>query len=437
MSSIYDWSTTPGNNTNSDGDIDWTEGQNSKLVNDSARAMMGRNAEFVGDIGGALTTGGTGNGITVTANSAFTTLVDGLILAFTAGADNTGSTTLNVNALGTKQIRKMTSAGDVALSGGEIQQNGIYIVQYSSAAVAAAGGWLLVNPTVVTGSTGDNRIVRFNGTSGSLQQSNVVLTDGSVFHLSLNTGSMELAGGNGSGTGANLQLFGGASATLPNEVFLDASHHEFRTESGGDGGSDFMTVRGFITARDNLGRAVFAANNNTIFLRPNGDSSTSGQMSITTGGNVAIAGNCNITGSLSKGSGTFLIEHPLDSEKSLSHGFVEAPRYDLIYRGRVPLVDGRGVVDIDAASNMSPGTFEALTTNAAVTSLQNQTGFSRCRPGAVVGGSFEIICEDPCADEIAWVVIAERNDAFVKQRDDNCDSEGRFIPERPRKDAEE
>lgn len=143
-------------------------------------------------------------------------------------------------------------------------------------------------------------------------------------------------------------------------------------------------------------------------------------------------GNLAVPGVLSKGSGTFLIDHPLDpSNKDLAHGFVEAPRYELIYRGRAKLIDGRATVDIDACSHMTTGTFAALTINAEVTSLQNQDGFSRLRPTAVSGGSFEIICEDETStDEVAWVVIAERNDAFVRVMDDNCDDEGRFIPER-------
>lgn len=143
-------------------------------------------------------------------------------------------------------------------------------------------------------------------------------------------------------------------------------------------------------------------------------------------------GDVFIGGALSKASGTFLIDHPLDPEnRDLAHGFVEAPRYDLIYRGTVALVDGRATVDIDVASNMNPGTFEALTTNAVVTSLQNQSGFARLRPGVITGGSFEVICEDDTStDTVSWVVIAERNDAFVKHMDDNCDADGRFIPER-------
>ncbi|MHA7835574.1 MAG: hypothetical protein ACX94A_13965, partial [Algiphilus sp.] len=61
-------------------------------------------------------------------------------------------------------------------------------------------------------------------------------------------------------------------------------------------------------------------------------------------------------------SKNFLIDHPLDpANKDLLHASIEAPRYDLIYRGVVTLMDGRAMVDIDAASGMTSGTFEALT----------------------------------------------------------------------------
>ncbi|MFK3663930.1 hypothetical protein ACI2JN_01550 [Ochrobactrum teleogrylli] len=149
-------------------------------------------------------------------------------------------------------------------------------------------------------------------------------------------------------------------------------------------------------------------------------------------------GNLYVPGALSKGSGTFLIDHPLDPyNKDLAHGFVEAPRYDLIYRGTSRLVGGRATIDIDAASDMTSGTFAALTTNAVVTSLQNQDGFARLRPGPITGGSFEIICEnDACTDLVSWVVIAERNDPFVKSGSDpNTDHNGRFIPEREKEVA--
>lgn len=148
MSSVFDWSVTANSNANSDSGINWVEGQLPGTVNGSGRAMMGRVAELVKDLGGALVAGGTANALTITANSAFTTNVNGRFLAFRAASDNTTAATLNVNGIGAKSIRKMTASGDAALSGAEIQADGIYLVNYSEALNATAGGWLLVNPTI-------------------------------------------------------------------------------------------------------------------------------------------------------------------------------------------------------------------------------------------------------------------------------------------------
>jgi len=190
-----------------------------------------------------------------------------------------------------------------------------------------------------------------------------------------------------------------------------------------------------------VGKAQFC-NNNGVYIGEigvgtgTGDTGKMGFYNSINGG-WWFNGAVQITGALSKGSGTFLIDHPLDPfNRNLRHGFVEAPRYELIYRGTARLADGRATVDIDAASDMTSGTFEALTTNAVVSSLQNQVGFARLRPGEITGASFEIISEDDqCSDLISWVVIAERNDPFVKSElEPNTDSNGRFIPEFDKED---
>ncbi len=55
-----------------------------------------------------------------------------------------------------------------------------------------------------------------------------------------------------------------------------------------------------------------------------------------------FGGNVDITGALSKSSGSFLIDHPLTpTERTLRYGFTESPRYDLIHRGTVQLKNGR------------------------------------------------------------------------------------------------
>jgi len=65
-------------------------------------------------------------------------------------------------------------------------------------------------------------------------------------------------------------------------------------------------------------------------------------------GNVQIQGNLSASGSLSKGSGEFKIDHPLDPEnKYLHHSFVESPDMMNIYNGNAILDEhGRAWVEL-------------------------------------------------------------------------------------------
>lgn len=148
MPSIYNWSTDNATNATADGDLTWAEGQAPSTVNNSARQMMVRGKELLTDIGGSLTVGGTANAITLTAQSAFTTVDNGRIVSFKAMTDNTAATTLNVNAIGSKAVVKMTEAGEAPLTGAEIQSGGIYTAQYTTALDGGSGAWLLMNPTL-------------------------------------------------------------------------------------------------------------------------------------------------------------------------------------------------------------------------------------------------------------------------------------------------
>jgi len=141
--------------------------------------------------------------------------------------------------------------------------------------------------------------------------------------------------------------------------------------------------------------------------------------------------NLSIGGALSKTSGTFKIPHPLDEEnKTLVHGFVESPRYDLIYRGTVTLSNGTATASIDEASNnMTIGTFVALTKNPQVW-VQNETGWGAVR-GKVETNDIVVTAEDDTSsDTVSWLIVAERNDTWINsEREPWTDENGRFIPE--------
>jgi hypothetical protein len=130
-------------------------------------------------------------------------------------------------------------------------------------------------------------------------------------------------------------------------------------------------------------------------------------------------GNVSITGSLSKGAGTFNIPHPLDSNKKLIHSFIEGPRCDNIYRGTTRLQGGRAIVNLDEECtdtrdcSMTPGTFVSLNNNCSYY-LQNKESFDRVL-GRIEGNLLLIICENNEADcEVNWMVIGERKDPYIK-----------------------
>ena len=150
--------------------------------------------------------------------------------------------------------------------------------------------------------------------------------------------------------------------------------------------------------------------------------------------------NLSVVGALSKGSGSFRIDHPLDSMKDthdLVHSFIEGPRADLMYRGSVQLSGGTATVDLDAAATMTDGTWELLCRDPQVW-VQNQDGWTQVR-GSVSGSTLTITAQDgDCTDTVSWLVVAERQDEHMM--DTNwTDNNGRVIvePEKPAEDEEE
>jgi len=126
-------------------------------------------------------------------------------------------------------------------------------------------------------------------------------------------------------------------------------------------------------------------------------------------------GSCQVIGSLSKGSGSFKIDHPLPEKENthhLVHSFIEGPQADLIYRGKVVLVNGRADVNVDTASGMTDGTFVVLCREVQCFTT-NETGWTAVR-GKVTGNMLAIEAQDnTCTDEISWMVIGERQDKHM------------------------
>ena len=138
----------------------------------------------------------------------------------------------------------------------------------------------------------------------------------------------------------------------------------------------------------------------------------------------------SVTNTLSKGGGSFRIAHPHPSKKwthDLVHSFIEGPQMDLIYRGKIDLVDGSATVNIDTVSNMTDGTFVLLNRDVQCFT-SNETGWTAVK-GSVSGNILTITAQDnSCTDTISWMVIGERQDDKIKSLD-MTDDDGNLIVE--------
>jgi hypothetical protein len=144
---VWAWSTTAANNSNSDAGIGWAELQLPSSVNNSARGMMAAIAKMRNDQGGERTLAGGTTAYTLTTNQVLGSLANGVRVHAKVNATNTGASTLNVDTLGAKAIRKVvTITGEVALSAGDLVTNQHAIFEYDTAANSAAGAWILLNP---------------------------------------------------------------------------------------------------------------------------------------------------------------------------------------------------------------------------------------------------------------------------------------------------
>ncbi len=125
-------------------------------------------------------------------------------------------------------------------------------------------------------------------------------------------------------------------------------------------------------------------------------------------GNVRITGNLNVSGSVSKGSGSFQIDHPLDpANKYLSHSFVESPDMMNIYNGNVKLdTKGEGWVEL-------PDWFDALNRDFRyqLTSM-GAPGPNLYVAEEISANRFKIAGGQP-GGKVSWQVSGIRQDAYA------------------------
>jgi hypothetical protein len=129
-------------------------------------------------------------------------------------------------------------------------------------------------------------------------------------------------------------------------------------------------------------------------------------------GNGYFAGNLNVTGKVSKGSGSFKIDDPLDpANKYLSHSFVESPDMMNVYNGNITTDKrGRAVVEL-------PAYFEALNRDfryqLTVMGQFAQAIVDKKIGAAKIGENRFVIRTTKPSVEVSWQVTGIRKDAYA------------------------
>jgi hypothetical protein len=143
---------------------------------------------------------------------------------------------------------------------------------------------------------------------------------------------------------------------------------------------------------------------------------------------LSVQGNADVTGTLTKGGGSFKIDHPVDPEnKYLYHSFVESPDMKNIYDGTVILDgDGRATVEL-------PDWFEALNRDyryqlTAIGGPAPELHISRevkDRTFSIAGGKRD--------QKVSWQVTGIRQDAWANANriqvevDKKAEDRGRYL----------
>ncbi|MFO0859011.1 MAG: hypothetical protein U0570_00540 [Phycisphaerales bacterium] len=170
------------------------------------------------------------------------------------------------------------------------------------------------------------------------------------------------------------------------------------SNAGGNGGGSGVPagVRGDAQSPGVAGGAFFNNSGTGVYAQ-----STSGTAGF-------FSGNVTITGSLSKGSGSFKIDHPLDpANKFLYHSFVESPDMMNVYTGTAKIgEDGTAVVSL-------PSYFGALNIDYHY-QLTCVGGYAQVYVAEEVkDNQFKIAGGKP-GMKVSWQVTGTRNDAYAR-----------------------
>lgn len=211
-----------------------------------------------------------------------------------------------------------------------------------------------------------------------------------------------------------------AIGTTPNVLAKFLVVGTFDTPNSAIRGINVGTGRGVTgVSEDGIGingGGKFGVNGITTSMDPN-DAGVRGisQFGIARAGD--FLGDVRVTGMLTKGGGSFRIDHPLDPKnKFLSHSFVESPDMMNVYNGNITTGEkGEAVVEL-------PSYFDALNRDfryqlTAIGQFAQVMVLEK-----ITGNRFKIKTDKPRV-EVSWQVTGIRKDKFAEEHRIKVESE--------------
>ncbi len=311
-------------------------------------------------------------------------------------AENTGINAASTGtSLGTNIGLRGTSAGGSlnyglygSASGGGMNNVGTYGVANSTSSAANSTNRGVTGEASSATAIFNQGVLGLAGpTRNSTQGYNAGLLGEAFGHSELNYGMLTLSYGTGNTN------YGGADFVYGNVSGAKKNIGSYAYAWGADTN---MAIRAY--AKDDL-----SAVNYGIYSEATG---IAGSLAGRFLGNTRIEGNLVVTGSISKGSGTFKIDHPQDPEnKFLIHSFVESPDMMNVYNGNAT-TDGNGFATVEL-----PDYVESANKDFRY-QLTPIGQFAQCIVSEKVSGNKFVIQTDKPNVEVSWMITGIRNDPY-------------------------
>jgi len=303
-------------------------------------------------------------------------------------AGSTNSTTTNASGV---------SGYEGATTGAVYGVNGV-AVSTSTGATGVAGFEIATTGQVfgVTGGTNSTTdfSVGVNGIEGAATGA-VFGVSGTAF--STTDGATGVSGFEGAATGGVIGVGGSTSSTSGTGVFGNATATSGPT----------IGVRGAATSPAGAAGVFLNLSGGASQVLVGQGANFAQVFTVDASGNGFYAGNLNVTGKLTKGSGSFKIDHPLDpANKYLSHSFVESPDMMNVYNGNV-MTDRHGLATV-----VLPDYFESLNGDFRY-QLTVMGKFAQAIVAKKIANNRFVIRTNKPEVEVSWQVTGIRHDAYA------------------------